>query len=219
MPARPAAAPASRRREGEDTAPGRTAGVASTRPPPAPYDPATANDDWEAVLLDGSPALKRHRGGAGAASHAGGGDASSARADWPPNAGPRGDRSHRGGGDPAALKAGLGAMQAGLIAVPLPVPAVGSRDDRITAVLTDTEPSVVLTTSAVAPLLWAADQCAAAAGVSRAVWFRWQSSGFCPAAVLRRGRVVRWSAEEIRRWCESSCPPRDRWNVLRGSRT
>ena len=53
----------------------------------------------------------------------------------------------------AYIVALLGAMQAGLIAVPLPVPAVGSRDDRITAVLTDTEPTVVLTTSAVAPLL------------------------------------------------------------------
>ncbi len=44
----------------------------------------------------------------------------------------------------------LGAMQAGLIAVPLPLPHRGSNHDRVSAVFTDTSPSVVLTTSAVA---------------------------------------------------------------------
>ncbi|MCW2521553.1 MAG: putative fatty-acid--CoA ligase FadD [Mycobacterium sp.] len=44
----------------------------------------------------------------------------------------------------------LGSMQAGLIAVPLPLPHRGSSDDRVSAVLDDTSPSVVLTTSAVA---------------------------------------------------------------------
>lgn len=44
----------------------------------------------------------------------------------------------------------LGAMQAGLIAVPLSVPAVGAHDERVSAVLADTTPTVVLTTSAVA---------------------------------------------------------------------
>ena len=44
----------------------------------------------------------------------------------------------------------LGAMQAGLIAVPLSVPAAGSHDERVSAVLADTTPTVVLTTSAVA---------------------------------------------------------------------
>ncbi|HTX95071.1 MAG TPA: fatty-acid--AMP ligase FAAL21/FadD21 [Mycobacterium sp.] len=44
----------------------------------------------------------------------------------------------------------LGAMQAGLIAVPLSVPQAGSHDERVTAVLADTAPTVVLTTSAVA---------------------------------------------------------------------
>lgn len=45
----------------------------------------------------------------------------------------------------------LGAMQAGLIAVPLSVPAPGSHDERVSAVLADTTPTVILTTSAVAP--------------------------------------------------------------------
>ena len=44
----------------------------------------------------------------------------------------------------------LGSMQAGLVAVPLPLPHRGSGHDRVSAILTDTEPSVVLTTSAVA---------------------------------------------------------------------
>ncbi|MGO8768732.1 MAG: fatty-acid--AMP ligase FAAL21/FadD21 [Mycobacterium sp.] len=51
----------------------------------------------------------------------------------------------------AYIVAFLGAMQAGLIAVPLSVPAAGSHDERVAAVLADTEPTVVLTTSAGAP--------------------------------------------------------------------
>ncbi|CQD23158.1 acyl-CoA synthetase [Mycolicibacterium conceptionense] len=44
----------------------------------------------------------------------------------------------------------LGSMQAGLVAVPLPLPHRGSSHDRVSAVFVDTKPSVVLTTSAVA---------------------------------------------------------------------
>ncbi|MBV5244755.1 MULTISPECIES: AMP-binding protein [Mycolicibacterium] len=44
----------------------------------------------------------------------------------------------------------LGSMQAGMIAVPLPLPHRGSNHDRVSAVFTDTTPAVVLTTSAVA---------------------------------------------------------------------
>lgn len=44
----------------------------------------------------------------------------------------------------------LGVMQAGLIAVPLPLPHRGSSHDRVSAVVADTTPVVVLTTSAVA---------------------------------------------------------------------
>ncbi|BBZ71442.1 fatty-acid--AMP ligase FAAL21/FadD21 [Mycobacterium paraseoulense] len=50
----------------------------------------------------------------------------------------------------AYIVAFLGAMQAGLIAVPLSVPAAGSHDERVSAVLADTTPTVVLTTSAAA---------------------------------------------------------------------
>lgn len=48
------------------------------------------------------------------------------------------------------IAAFLGSMQAGLVAVPLPLPHRGSSDERVGAVLADTSPSVVLTTSAVA---------------------------------------------------------------------
>ncbi|OBB89671.1 fatty-acid--AMP ligase FAAL21/FadD21 [Mycobacterium sp. 852002-40037_SCH5390672] len=44
----------------------------------------------------------------------------------------------------------LGAIQAGRIAVPLSVPQPGSHDERVAAVLADTTPTVVLTTSAAA---------------------------------------------------------------------
>ncbi|ODQ91711.1 acyl-CoA synthetase [Mycolicibacterium flavescens] len=44
----------------------------------------------------------------------------------------------------------LGAMQAGLIAVPLPLPHPGSGHERVDSVLADTAPTVVLTTSSAA---------------------------------------------------------------------
>jgi fatty acid CoA ligase FadD21 len=48
------------------------------------------------------------------------------------------------------IAAFLGSIQAGFIAVPLSVPQIGSHDERASAVLADTSPSVILTTSAVA---------------------------------------------------------------------
>ena len=48
------------------------------------------------------------------------------------------------------IAAFLGSMQAGLIAVPLPLPHRSSSDDRLSAVFDDASPTVVLTTSAVA---------------------------------------------------------------------
>ncbi|MBJ7340150.1 AMP-binding protein [Mycolicibacterium sp.] len=49
------------------------------------------------------------------------------------------------------IAAFLGAMQAGFIAVPLSVPSFGAHDERVSAVLADTSPTVILTTKAVAP--------------------------------------------------------------------
>jgi acyl-CoA synthetase (AMP-forming)/AMP-acid ligase II len=47
----------------------------------------------------------------------------------------------------------LGSLQAGLIAVPLSVPMAGTHDERVTAVLRDSDPTVILTTSASAALV------------------------------------------------------------------
>ena len=47
------------------------------------------------------------------------------------------------------LVAFLGALQAGLIAVPLSTPMVGAHDERVNAVLRDALPSVILTTSSI----------------------------------------------------------------------
>jgi fatty acid CoA ligase FadD21 len=67
---------------------------------------------------------------------------------------------HGSGGDRAVILAPqgldyttafLGSIEAGYISVPLSVPQVGSHDERVSAVLADTSPSVILTTSAVAP--------------------------------------------------------------------
>lgn len=68
-------------------------------------------------------------------------------------------RAHGSTGDRAVIlapqgldyiRAFLGAMQAGMIAVPLPLPHRGSSYDRVGAVFADTAPSVVLTTSSAA---------------------------------------------------------------------
>jgi fatty acid CoA ligase FadD21 len=68
-------------------------------------------------------------------------------------------RAHGSAGDRAVIlapqgldyiRAFLGAMQAGLIAVPLPLPHRGSSYDRVGAVFADTAPSVVLTTTSAA---------------------------------------------------------------------
>lgn len=48
------------------------------------------------------------------------------------------------------LVAFLGALQAGQIAVPLPMPTPGSSDERVSSVLLDASPATILTTSAVA---------------------------------------------------------------------
>lgn len=67
------------------------------------------------------------------------------------------------------IAAFLGAMQAGMVAVPLSVPNPGSHDERVSAVFADTTPSVVLTISAVAPSITEyVAECVAAHGADAA---------------------------------------------------
>jgi fatty acid CoA ligase FadD28 len=87
-------------------------------------------------------------------------------------------RRHSSAGDRALILAPqtqdyvaafLGALQAGLIAVPLSVPAGGAHDERVSSVFHDASPSIVLTTSAVID------------GVNECV--QSQSNGSAPAVV------------------------------------
>lgn len=87
-------------------------------------------------------------------------------------------RRHSSAGDRALILAPqtqdyvvafLGALQAGLIAVPLSVPAGGAHDERVSSVFDDASPSIVLTTSAVLD------------GVNECV--QSQSNGSAPAVV------------------------------------
>src|SRR3954447_12492319 len=51
------------------------------------------------------------------------------------------------------LVAFLASLEAGLIAVPLSTPTVGAHDERVSAVLLDAAPTVILTTSSIAGAL------------------------------------------------------------------
>ena len=51
-------------------------------------------------------------------------------------------------------------------------------------------------------------------GVSRAMWWKLDSSGRCPAAI-RLGRRCLWKVDELREWLAAGCPPRDRWKAER----
>src|SRR5579875_3594807 len=86
-----------------------------------------------------------------------------------------------------------------------PAPAVAL--DPVAGRLGECVPS---TPSAPAPapatLLMSARQCAAQCGVSVATWWRWDSAGRCPAAVLRERQTVRWRREDLLRWIALGCP-------------
>ncbi len=74
------------------------------------------------------------------------------------------------------------------------------------------------TASIIAPLLLSADECATLAGTSRTTWFGWQAAGLIPAAVLRHGRVVRWSRADIESWVSLGCPSKEVFELHRGPR-
>lgn len=76
-----------------------------------------------------------------------------------------------------------------------------------------------LSTEAATPIVhWpvAVDAAAAASmfDISERQWWSLHSSGRCPLPI-RCGRSVRWSVDELRRWCDAGCPPRHRWQEQR----
>jgi predicted DNA-binding transcriptional regulator AlpA len=66
-----------------------------------------------------------------------------------------------------------------------------------------------------APLLLDADAAAALCGVSRTSWYTMVAGGSAPAASLRAGRIVRWSAVELREWIKAGCPKQEDWIGMR----
>ena len=55
-------------------------------------------------------------------------------------------------------------------------------------------------------------------GVGKSTIWAWHSSGRIPLPV-RIGGTTRWREDEIRQWVDASCPPRARWEQLRGRKT
>jgi predicted DNA-binding transcriptional regulator AlpA len=62
-----------------------------------------------------------------------------------------------------------------------------------------------------------ATEAARLCGVSRAHWWKLDSSGRCPAPI-RLGRRCLWRVDELRAWMAAGCPPRDRWKTERWRR-
>lgn len=54
-----------------------------------------------------------------------------------------------------------------------------------------------------------AKQAARLCGVSRALWWKLDSSGRCPSPI-RLGRRCVWPVDVLRAWLAAGCPPRDK---------
>lgn len=79
-----------------------------------------------------------------------------------------------------------------------------------------TEPETILAT-ADAALLVDAVSAASLCGISRSQWFKLTSAGKTPAPV-RLGGSVRWNRRELEQWTAAGCPPRERWDAMRGEK-
>lgn len=67
------------------------------------------------------------------------------------------------------------------------------------------------------PLLIRDEQCAHLAGISRATWWKLDSTGQVPACV-KLGRSTRWRRQEIGAWIKAGCPSREVWEQMNGER-
>jgi predicted DNA-binding transcriptional regulator AlpA len=54
--------------------------------------------------------------------------------------------------------------------------------------------------------------------ISRASVFNLQATGQLPAAVLRRGQIVRWAISDIQLWISLGCPSKEVFELHRGAR-
>ena len=70
----------------------------------------------------------------------------------------------------------------------------------------------------VAPLLTDAAGVGCLLGISRASVFNLQATGMLPAAVLRRGQIVRWAISDIQLWISLGCPSKEVFELHRGPR-
>lgn len=64
------------------------------------------------------------------------------------------------------------------------------------------------------PLLVDAAGVASVLCISRTSLFGLLASGRLPLPVLRVGRLVRWSVDQLRAWIGAGCPPRERFAIL-----
>jgi len=55
-------------------------------------------------------------------------------------------------------------------------------------------------------------------GIGRTSVFSLLSAGRLPPPVLKAGRIVRWSVEELRAWCSAGAPSADVWRTMRENR-
>ena len=60
-------------------------------------------------------------------------------------------------------------------------------------------------------LLLSATQAARALGISRTTLYGLHSSGRLGPLPVKLGRRTLWSVDELKRWVEAGCPPRDKW--------
>jgi len=67
------------------------------------------------------------------------------------------------------------------------------------------------------PIAVRAEEAAELFGVSRATWFRLHAAGLVPKPI-ELGGAVRWSVRELEEWTDAGCPPRERWESIRGAR-
>ena len=70
----------------------------------------------------------------------------------------------------------------------------------------------------VAPLLVDAAGVGVLLKISRASVFNLQATGQLPAAVLRRGQIVRWAISDIQLWISLGCPSKEVFELHRGPR-